>query len=381
MSDKNEIDTLLVHFLQGQLNREEREKVKAWITGEEDHERYFQEFCRVHVHLQWMVRENAIKGDLPMFRQRLARRRRIGRYASVAAGIVLLLGVGLGLRQVVPAWMPDDGYAESVVHPGKAQAMLYLSSGVMVPIDSSGKKLTEFDGTAIEVHENGSMSYKASSREGDGAKEGMNHPVVRRKGESRLTLADGTKVWLNSESELSYPCKFTGKERVVHLKGEAYFEVAPNKACPFIVKANEADIKVYGTQFNVNTRREGIVETVLVEGTVGMKGRGKEQVLKPNQKAEYHVGDGEIRVETVDVLPYIAWRDGNFVFENESLASIMDKLSLWYDLKVFYKREDAKEVRLSGIMERYRDVNELLRFFEKSSDLKFSVRETTVFVE
>jgi len=81
------------------------------------------------------------------------------------------------------------------------------------------------------------------------------------------------------------------------------------------------------------------------------------------------------------VLPYIAWRDGNFVFENESLASIMDKLSLWYDLKVFYKREDAKEVRLSGIMERYRDVNELLRFFEKSSDLKFSVRETTVFVE
>ena len=86
MSDKNEIDTLLVHFLQGQLNREEREKVKAWITGEEDHERYFQEFCRVHVHLQWMVRENAIKGDLPMFRQRLARRRRIGRYASVAAG-------------------------------------------------------------------------------------------------------------------------------------------------------------------------------------------------------------------------------------------------------------------------------------------------------
>lgn len=381
MSDKNEIDALLVRFLQGQLNREESENVKAWITGEEDHERYFQEFCRVHVHLQWMVRENAIKSDLPMFRQRLTRRRRIRWYSGVAAGIVLMLGVGLGLRQVVPAWMPDKEYAESVVHPGEAQAMLYLSSGMMVPIDSSGKRLTEFDGTAIEVHTDGSMSYKASSRERDGKNEGMNHLVVPRKGEFRLTLADGTKVWLNSESELSYPFKFAGKERVVHLKGEAYFEVAPNKVCPFIVKANGADIKVYGTQFNVNTRHDGIVETVLVEGTVGMKGRGKEQVLKPNQKAECCVGDGEIRVETVDVLPYIAWRDGNFVFKNESLESIMEKLSLWYDLEVFYKREAVKDVRLSGIMERYRDVNELLRFFEKSSDLRFSVKENTVFVE
>ena len=147
------------------------------------------------------------------------------------------------------------------------------------------------------------------------------------------------------------------------------------------MKVENLEVKVYGTQFNVNTHRKGIVETVLVKGCVGLNSHGKETILKPEQKGEYNSIAQKIQVENVDVLPYIAWREGNFVFQSESLESVMDKLTLWYDLKVVYGGEEVKEVHLSGIMERYKDVNELFHFFEKTSELKFTVREDTVYIE
>lgn len=206
----------------------------------------------------------------------------------------------------------------------------------------------------------------------------MNRLLVPRGGEFNLTLSDGTRVWLNAETELLYPVRFTGEQRIVYLKGEAYFEVTKNQKMPFLVQVEEVSVKVYGTEFNMNTY-DG-VETVLVTGSVSMNQGDREVLLKPNQKGLFDPIKREILVEDVDILPYVAWKNGDFIFRNESLGSIMDKLSRWYGLEIFYQNGDLRDVRLSGNLKRYKDVRELFHSFEKISDTHFKIQGNTVFI-
>ena len=203
---------------------------------------------------------------------------------------------------------------------------------------------------------------------------------IPRGGEYTLVLADGTVVFLNAETELRYPARFSGESRTVYLHGEAYFSVTKDSARAFIVQVGGVDVKVYGTEFCVNTHGEGQVETVLVNGSVGMKTAGEEIVLRPGEKGTF-LGEGKrIQVEAVDVLPYVSWRTGDFIFRDESLETIMDKLARWYNLEVFFRNDAAREVRLSGNLKRDKDVRELFHSFERISDVRFSVNGNTVVV-
>jgi len=276
----------------------------------------------------------------------------------------------------------SDQLAQEVsIQPGKTQAVLVLSSGKKVNMGVEACELEERDGTALQVSENGQIAYHSGKDdkvvEGKG-EDVMNRLLVPRGGEFSLTLADGTCVWLNAETELLYPVRFNGKQRVVQLKGEAYFKVAKNQDMPFLVQVGDVTVKVYGTEFNMNTY-DG-VETVLVTGTVSMNQGGREVMLKPNQKGVFDPSKGEILVENVNVLPYVAWKNGDFIFQNESLGSIMDKLSRWYGLEVFYQNSELCNVRLSGNLKRYKDVKELFHSFEKISDTHFKVQGNTVFI-
>lgn len=242
-------------------------------------------------------------------------------------------------------------------------------------------ELEERDGTALQVSENGQIAYHSGKDDKVAEEKGedvMNRLLVPRGGEFSLTLADGTCVWLNAETELLYPVRFNGKQRVVQLKGEAYFKVAKNQDMPFLVQVGDVAVKVYGTEFNMNTY-DG-VETVLVTGAVSMNQGNREVMLKPNQKGVFDPSKGEILVENVNVLPYVAWKNGDFIFQNESLGSIMDKLSRWYGLEVFYQNGELRDVRLSGNLKRYKDVKELFHSFEKISDTHFKVQGNTVFI-
>ena len=378
MRNPKEIDSYLLRYLLHELEGDDCLEVEKWINSEENRA-YFQEFCRFYVHLQWAVKDEVVLESYRKFRRKLTRRRRLKVFSGVAASIVLLVGIGVS-GYFSSSTESNDVSAETIVHSGTSQALLHLSSGRIIPIDTVGRTFEEQDGTSIEVLGNGSLNYRNDSIV-KGCTELLNRLEVPRRGEFQLTLSDGTRVWVNSESELSYPSSFVGESRVVYLKGEAFFDVVHDGSRPFIVKVGDLDVKVYGTRFNVNTHREGVVETVLVHGRVGLNSAGKEVMLKPEQKGEYRSTDREILVEEVDVLPYIAWHEGNFVFKNESLESIMNKLVLWYDLHVVYKEEGVKKVRLSGIMERYKDVNELFHFFEKTSNLMFVLQNNTVYIE
>ena len=272
-----------------------------------------------------------------------------------------------------------DSLAETVaIQPGRSMAVLHLSSGETVVMDSVKRELTERDGTSIMVSSDGQVAYEVEGNVND--VEVMNRIEVPRGGEFHVTLVDGSEVWLNADSELRYPVRFSGDSRTVYLRGEAYFSVKKDETRAFVVRVADVDVKVYGTGFCVNTHGDGKVETVLVSGSVGMKNGADEVVLRPGEKGTFVEAGVGIRVETVDVLPYVAWRTGDFIFKNESLEHIMDKLARWYDLEVFYQNDAMRDVHLSGNLKRDKDVRELFRSFEKISTARFSVTGRTVVV-
>ncbi|HAM85155.1 MAG TPA: hypothetical protein DFK15_12965 [Butyricimonas sp.] len=383
MTGQNKIDEKLLAYLLDELDDVGREEVELWLEESERNREYFREFQRIHLELQWGVYAREVKSDFNVMRKKLRKRSSLRIWYGVAAAMVILLSVGGMLL-----WDSEKVEEKSVqvakkktIQPGKSQAILVLSSGEEVAMGNVAQQLEEKDGTSVVVSETGRISYEAAEGNEVTAKDTtrvMNRLVIPRGGEFNLTLSDGTRVWLNAETELRYPVQFNGKERVVYLKGEAYFEVAKNKKKPFLVQVDDMAVKVYGTEFNVNTYNK--IETVLVTGSVSMNQGGKEVLLKPNQKGVFDQVSGKITVADVDVLAYVSWKNGDFIFRNESLNSIMDKLSRWYGLEVLYQDARLQNVRLSGNLKRYKDVRELFVSFEKISDARFKVQGNKVIV-
>lgn len=373
-------ERLIYDFLSGNLDRSEAEELKQWLEADEKNQKYFRELKKDFLKMRWGIRSRLLTGDLGQLQQTIRQRGRFRRIRNVAAAVVLLLGIGGGwllFRQPF-----TDKSVVAVNHkpilPGKAQAVLVLSTGERILLDSSNREVKERDGVSIQVTAEGSMTYQSDNPENQ-TEDLFNQVIIPRGGEYMMQLADGTRVWLNAATEFRYPLAFRGEQRKVYLKGEAYFEVSKDSLHPFIVMADDIQVKVYGTCFNVNNYDEGKVQTVLVEGAVGMRKQDREVRLKPGQKGESG-GEG-IKISEVDPYAYVAWKEGNFVFENERLEEVMDKLARWYDIEVFYTHESSRNIRLSGDMKRYKDIQSLLYYFEQISEVKFEIKGRGVIVK
>lgn len=371
--DTRDIDALLEKYLLGEASAEEKTEAEQWLADEGNSE-YFREFLAARQQILWAAGIDRIGDGYERFRRnaslRPGRKRRLVQVAAAAVIAVAAAGAGLAL------WVGRSAVDDTVIPSGSSIATLYLSDGDSVPLGVGHTEYTEDDGTVISVSGTGSVMYGTGGSEGQPPV--VNRLVVPRRGEFHLCLADGTQVWLNSESELVYQSHFPDGERRVKLEGEAYFEVARDASKPFVVEAGGMSVRVLGTEFNINTYTSGYVETVLVSGSVAIAGGGAETMIAPGQKALYDRGAGTTAVEDVDITPYVSWKHGNFDFNNEPLEAIMEKLERWYDLRVVYADENARKVRLSGILERYSDVNELFSNFESISDLDFSISGNTV---
>lgn len=379
MMDNGKKNQVLFDYLSGLLSPEEMDGVERWLEECGENRAYFAAFRQDFLSMRWGLRVGLVKGT---FRE-VERRRRLrvfGRVLMRAAMVACVLGAGLMLYVHRGSGAGDAAGTEEIV-PGGMQAVLVLSSGKRVVLDGSERQLTEANGAAVYVDAEGAVRYAGS----EAAKDEVLYNVMTtpRGGEYAIVLEDSTKVYLNAGTELRYPVYFSGKRREVYLKGEAYFEVARNEERPFVVHAGGADVTVYGTCFNVDSYAPDRVETVLVEGQVGMSDGLEEVRLVPGQKGTVTAaaGGSGIRVEEVDVYAYVAWKDGNFVFDDERLEEIMEELGRWYDVEVFYAREGAKEERLSGDMRRYKDVRSLLYYFERISEVRFEIKGRTIIVK
>jgi len=194
-------------------------------------------------------------------------------------------------------------------------------------------------------------------------------------------LPDGTKVWLNSSTELTYTVPFSGDERRVRLKGEAYFEVAQNKEKPFIVETDYQDVEVLGTHFNISAYPDDSnVFTTLVEGKVKVNSNANKQVkllgyLLPNDQLVLNKKNNGVYKLDVDTYLYTAWKDGRFAFKNESMESFFKKISRYYNVDVIIMDNSVKKINFTGDLPRYDDITKILNIIEAEMSVHIEIKE------
>ena len=261
-------------------------------------------------------------------------------------------------------------YAEVPVQPGRKQAVLTLSSGQQVMLADTIVHVNE-KGMVISNFPDKELVYKIMN---DTMKTETiyNTVTVPRWGEYKLVLADGTIVWLNSDSHIRYPVTFSGNTRQVELEGEAYFEVAKDVEKPFIVRMNEYNVRVTGTQFNVRNYLNESLATTLVEGGVQIERKGKVDRLRPGQQAVLE--NNEIRIRVVNVEEQVAWRHGAFGFTQCRLENIMEELARWYDVDVFYMNQQVKDYHFSAWFKRSSSINEVINILEKTKKISLDLK-------
>ena len=261
-------------------------------------------------------------------------------------------------------------YAEVPVQPGRKQAVLTLSSGQQVMLADTIVHVNE-KGMVISNFPDKELVYKIMN---DTMKTETiyNTVTVPRGGEYKLVLADGTIVWLNSDSHIRYPVTFSGNTRQVELEGEAYFEVAKDVEKPFIVRMNEYNVRVTGTQFNVRNYLNESLATTLVEGGVQIERKGKVDRLRPGQQAVLE--NNEIRIRVVNVEEQVAWRHGAFGFTQCRLENIMEELARWYDVDVFYMNQQVKNYHFSAWFKRSSSINEVISILEKTQKISLDLK-------
>ena len=298
------------------------------------------------------------------------------RFMWYAAAVVLPLVAGIGMWMNMERKKSELVIAERV-QPGNGRVVLELHDGRTYFLDTTRVVETGIEGNFAKVESKFLVYEKQKSEELV-----YNKIIVPRGGEYKLTLSDGTRVWLNSDSEIRYPVAFGKDRRTVFLSGEAYFEVEKDADRPFYVVLDDVEVKVYGTSFNVNTHYRGRVQTTLVEGSVGMwvKLTGEERILKPNQMGEFYVEKNEVEVTDVDTYYYTAWRVGEFVFQNETIEDIMDRLCRWYDTEVFYANDGVKEKRFTGVIARFTDVADVLHLIGETATVHFELKGNVITV-
>ncbi len=274
-----------------------------------------------------------------------------------AASILLLVGIGIAVFHL--ARQEDAGEVLVEATTASNDAMLILDNGKKVAITSKESTIHYSpDGSGIVVNDSSQIAHSVSPKSN-------NQLIVPYGKRSFITLSDGTKVWLNSGSRLTFPSVFTGESREVVMEGEAYFDVASSKAKPFYVKTDVFKMKVYGTKFNVQAyQQDNGYNIVLVEGKVGLSSDSEtysnEVFLAPNQKASIVKGNPQFEVADVeDTEMYTAWKDGYLTFTNDEVADVLKKVSRYYNVVIEANFPDDVE-HIYGKLELKDDVERVL---------------------
>lgn len=373
----SKVVSLLVRVLQQELTGEEEKEVRAWREECEENESLYvklisSEFIRKKTEQRICTdSERAYKEVRIRCRKRL-RMRRLWRVSVVAASVLLFLGVYFYHES---SFLSHD--VDLPMMPG-AKAELILSGGERVML-GRGRLDSVWMHEGMEVH----STEERVSYFGEVCCEELQYNILRvpRGGEYSVVLADGTSVYLNSESELRYPVQFGEGERRVFLRGEGYFEVSRDPERPFVVEIENVTVEVLGTRFNVSGygEKEGMVVTTLVEGQVRVSAGEQCLVLNPNEQGVVDK-DGQLTKFVVDVFPYVAWQKGQFVFRQQTLEEVMRVTSRWYDVEVVFEEEYTKHISFTGNIRRYSDFKQVVRMLEKTGGLIFKIKDRTIYI-
>ncbi|MBX2922873.1 MAG: FecR domain-containing protein [Chitinophagaceae bacterium] len=369
---------LLRRYMDGSATAEEKAIVDKWYASvaEPDGSSIDDETIKEQLYLRIVAAMNKDALVVPFYKKALYK-------WTVAASIILMVGAGCYFfslnkakeqTEIVSVPVPQD-----IAPPAANRAMITLANGHKVFLDSMANGSIAVQGNIKIVKDaDGKLSYQASAK-GEGQEEIYN-TLYNPRGSKviDIALADGSHVWLNAGSSLTYPVAFVGKERKVSITGEAYFEVTRNAARPFIVDRGKMSVRVLGTHFNVNAYDdETDIRVTLLEGSVKVSGTRNtaSSIIKPGEQAVFSQAKGgaQIRVsDDVDVDEVMAWKNGKFQFgEKTDIQTIMRQISRWYDVEVEYKGNVTGLI--GGSISRSANVSSVLEMLEKTGEVKFKI--------
>lgn len=359
---ENTPEDLIKKYLAGECTEEEKSKIESWYLSQAKSNRDLPK----HRDLEQIESEiwNSIhrpKSTIGAYR----------RWLSVAAAALIVTGISwLFLKpDAEPSATAYTAKQQVEITTGGKKATLVLANGKKVILDSIIESSNASGTIALE----NLLDRFSPAKETDLAV--TYHKIeVPKGGEFQFTLPDGTKVWLNSESSFSFPSRFTGGERKVGLSGEGYFEVAKNPDLPFKVTANQAEITVLGTHFNISAYQdEANTEVTLAEGSVKVSSNENAVILKPDQTAKLAKGSDGIKVSSANTNEILAWKDGFFVFDNSDIKTIMKTLSRWYDFEMVYNTSPTTK-KFGGTFSKSKEIKDLLASLELLGAGKFEIQ-------
>ncbi|WP_431294427.1 FecR family protein [Pedobacter sp. P26] len=306
---------------------------------------------------------------------------KLWRKLSIAASIAIAIAAGGYFYQKESKKTKTDNLAvnKNIVVPGKVGATLTLSNGKKIILmgDLDGK-LAKEPGVSISKTKEGKLIYKI---EANGQSVNKINSVSTSAGQTYIVnLSDGTMVWLNASSSLTFNTQLGADgRRKVKLSGEGYFEVAKDKLHPFVVETQSQQVEVLGTHFNINSYPdEPVVKTTLLEGRVKVNLKsGQHHTLLPGQQSQYNLQG--FTVKFVDVNSAIDWKNNEFTFDNETLESILRKVARWYDVEIVYEGKNRSKL-FWGSVSRYENIKQVLQNLELTGEVKFRLEGRRIYV-
>jgi len=367
-----EISDLIYKFLRGETSKSEDELLEAWCL-EPRNRKLFMELRDANHLYEGVTDMCNVDTSIPFenVNAQIRKKKRV-HLMKYVAGVAAVLMVGM----VFVFFMEEEKNEPvrqvllSSVSKGKTEsfATLVTTSGKVVYLEDSVKQesLKERNKETLKPIENESDPQVIPTQEVE-----YNVLTTSKQGNIKIVLYDGSLVWLNAGSELRYPNTFVENQRVVYLKGEAYFDVTKDRSHPFIVKTISSEISVLGTSFNVNARENSCV-TTLVEGRVRMKHGIKDSVeLRAGQQA-WVAGTEKIRVQEVDTRYYTSWMNNMFAFRETSLREIATVLEDWYECKCRFESAALENIPYTTMVERYPDVDSVLQILAGTGDFHYT---------
>ncbi len=385
--DQFHIIKLIWSRISGKLNNEQSKVLDDWLAHSKSRQIWYSRFfdeTKIREELTKMQRFNSEQGWNNIEKRispKISGANWRLRATAIAAVAVILLAVGttvyLFQTSDTTVFVSDNRHP---VLPGEFNAILTIGEEQQIILQDSVNEVIQEQSQAVANVQNGSLAYLA-----DASVEPLQMTViVPHRSEYSFVLSDGTELWMNAGSKAVFKQPFSGETRDVYIEGEAYFKVAKDKAKPFIVDVCGTNrIEVLGTEFNVNAYLEEVKQySVLVEGSILWRtDEGRERIMEPGQMLQYDTADESIRLEDVDVTPYIAWKEGYFVFDGARLEHIMSALARWYGITVVYEQADLKDMPFTIDVERYDSLSTILEMLQLTKKVQFSVNGTELRVK
>lgn len=376
---------LLIKRLQSGLSDDEERELSSWRAASPANETLFQEVTSTG-YLDEGFRTFQLhdaEGSWQRMQQHMQRskaKRRWLYYVS-AASILVLFGLAF-------LWQRPSSVNGPDIQPGTAKAQLILQDGSRIDLDNLAVGQTaNRKGITVTKDARGKVTcrYNASAAQASDTG-GIHDNIITTPagGKYQIVLPDGSVVDLNAMSSLKFPSAFSSNERRVSVTGEAYFDVKADYKKPFRIIINDhQEINVLGTKFNVLAYEdEPLIRTTLIEGAIRVKTATHQQMLKPGQEAQINRVSNRLNVTEADMAGAIAWKNGYFIFSDESIESIMRKVGRWYNVEVVYQG-NIKNKTFGGTFSKSKSLKQLLKSFESTGSIHYKItgRKVTIMAE